>query len=279
MSVAAQSYTDWECLVINDGSTDNSESIAIEFCRKDSRFKYFSKENSGVSDTRNFGIKRCFGEFVMPLDGDDKIGEDYLKEAILVFDKFPNTKLVYSNANLFGDINCFWPLPTYRYDEFLFVNCIFCSAVFRKSDFLLTDGYDVEMVSAYEDWEFLIRFLSPNDVVFRLSDVHFYYRQRTNSRNNFVKIKANHIAMTDYIYRKHNKKYLSLLVGNEDTFDSFERLYRRKLELIHKVKILENNFLLLRYKIKWFERSFKKIIRYKSIKRALIIFFVSKNST
>ena len=70
-SVYHQTYTNWECLIINDGSPDNTEEIALEWCGRDKRFKYFKKENGGLSSARNFGIIHSKGDWIQFLDSDD----------------------------------------------------------------------------------------------------------------------------------------------------------------------------------------------------------------
>ena len=72
--VQNQDYDNFECLLINDGSTDKSEAICLKYC-VDERFKFFSKENSGPSKTRNFGIDNCVGDYIAFLDADDMISK------------------------------------------------------------------------------------------------------------------------------------------------------------------------------------------------------------
>lgn len=78
-SILSQSYGNFECLLINDGSTDASASICREYVAKDARFRYFEKENGGVSSARNLGIERSGGAYITFIDSDDWIEFDYLE--------------------------------------------------------------------------------------------------------------------------------------------------------------------------------------------------------
>ena len=112
-SVAQQTFTDWECILINDGSTDNTEEICKKWVEKDERFHYFKKENGGVSSARNFGIEKSTGIYILPLDGDDKIAENYLK---LASEKLENGfDVVYCLAKYFGERNENFDLQNHTY--------------------------------------------------------------------------------------------------------------------------------------------------------------------
>ena len=64
-SILAQSFKDYECLLIDDGSKDGSPVICDEYAAKDSRFKAFHKPNGGLSDARNYGLERAQGEYTI----------------------------------------------------------------------------------------------------------------------------------------------------------------------------------------------------------------------
>jgi len=84
----AQTFQDYECLLIDDGSKDGSPAICDEYAAKDSRFKVFHKPNGGLSDARNFGIKRAQGEYTIFFDPDDWVDKDCLKD---LYDKAAKT--------------------------------------------------------------------------------------------------------------------------------------------------------------------------------------------
>ena len=70
-SVLDQTYKNWECILVNDGSTDHTEEIALEWSKIDDRFVYIKKENGGLSSARNSGIEIAKGDYLQFLDADD----------------------------------------------------------------------------------------------------------------------------------------------------------------------------------------------------------------
>ena len=79
-SLLMQTYTNFEVLMINDGSPDDSANICKEYLAKDRRFQYFEKENSGPSDTRNYGIEHSKGEYITFVDSHDWLKETFLAD-------------------------------------------------------------------------------------------------------------------------------------------------------------------------------------------------------
>lgn len=205
-SVSDQTYPHWECLIVNDGSPDNTAEIASGWIQKDSRFKYYKKQNGGVSSARNFGIKQAAGNWILPLDGDDKIGKNYLQAAIEKAEE--GYDVVYCFANYFGVMNRKFDLPDYSFKELLKNNVIFCTALFNKNK-LNGVEYDENLIHGMEDWDFWISYLAQNNMtVFRLPETHFFYRIKEVSRNQSVnddKDKTGDTRM--YLLNKHRDLY------------------------------------------------------------------------
>ncbi|QKT15263.1 glycosyltransferase family 2 protein [Limosilactobacillus reuteri] len=77
-SILSQSFEDYELVIVDDGSTDNSSKICKSLSLIDKRIKYFYKENGGLSDARNYGLKKATGEYIVFIDSDDYIDKNYL---------------------------------------------------------------------------------------------------------------------------------------------------------------------------------------------------------
>jgi glycosyltransferase involved in cell wall biosynthesis len=208
-SIASQTFTDWECVVVDDGSPDNTEETAAKWTKKDSRFRYLKQQNSGVCAARNNGIENALGEWVLPLDADDKIAEKYLE---LAKNEFKNGyKLIYCNADFFGGKTGKWEIPEYNYFNQLRGNHIFISAFFRKNDWKNAGGFDTNLIYGFEDWDFWLSLLGLNDKAKKLDYVGFFYRIRQNSRNANINKSAEQLNFTfDYIQKKHIKKYIEI---------------------------------------------------------------------
>lgn len=244
-SVLAQTYSNWECIIVNDGSPDNTEEIANHYLEKDNRFKYVFQTNKGLASARNVGIENSVGEYILPLDSDDKIAPSYVEKAIHHFEEYPETKLVYCKADRFGEENCHWNLEPYVYERFIWRNCIFCTAMYKRKDYDNTNGYNPNMVHGYEDWDFWLQLLTPYDTVFCINEVLFHYRIKKESMrtehnkyitNSHIQIYRNH----PHIYEQHAQNIISIqndLMHYKELYSSITSslLYKvgKKLHLLY----------------------------------------------
>ena len=248
-SVLHQTYNNWECLIVNDGSSDMTHEIASKFVQKDKRFHYIYQENSGVSVARNCGIRHSTGEFLLPLDADDLIDSTYMEKAMRYFEIYPKTKLVYSKADMFGKVNQDWNLKEYKYNEFIWNNCIFNAAFFRRSDYdEIKGGYNEGMVMGFEDWEFFLSLLDESSIVHRMDETLFHYRIHSVSRNRNVEedpydtlvMMAN---LHPEIYQKFWNQTLALkkLVGKESYYRN-SLAYKLGMIILKPYRIIKKIF-------------------------------------
>lgn len=179
-SVLAQTYQDFEIIIVDDGSTDADTVRMLENYQR-SKTRVIHTRNQGLSAARNNGIREASGEYILPLDADDKIGPGYLREAVRILDAYPDIGIVYCEAAFFGVRSDHWHLPEFSSDHLLFQNIIFCSAFFRKRDWEKVGGYNVNMIYGWEDWDFWLSLVHLGAKVYRIPKIFFYYRLREAS--------------------------------------------------------------------------------------------------
>jgi len=217
-SVSGQLYKNWECIIMDDGSVDNSKQIALSYQRKDGRYKYFYQSNKGTSEARNKAIAESKGIYILPLDADDKISPLYIEQAVAVLQKNSDIKLVYCKARLFGKHEQDWDLRPYSYREMLIENIIFCTALFRRIDFDKTPGFSKDMKAGYEDWEFWLTFLNESDKVYQIPEIYFHYRIQDKSRNPSSNVPLQK-ELRQKVYEKHKDLYDKYLPISDVLYD------------------------------------------------------------
>ncbi len=102
-SLERQTFPDFEALIVDDGSTDNTAAVAGTFCQRDSRFKLLQKPNGGLSSARNYGIRHARGEYIALLDADDVYHKDKLATHIARLYSCPDVGVVYSASRTIRD--------------------------------------------------------------------------------------------------------------------------------------------------------------------------------
>jgi glycosyltransferase involved in cell wall biosynthesis len=200
-SVASQTYSNWECIIVDDGSKDNTSAVVKDFIGNDTRFKLITIKNSGVCVARNTAVSNSTGKYLFPLDGDDYIHPKCLEKCMDVFEKNPHMRLVYTEGELFGARTGLWNLPEYSYKTMLRYNMVDNSSLFLREDFDRVGGYRINMVNGLEDWDFWIAVLAPykDDQVFKIQEPLFYYRTSDQSRGATVVSQGKFALMLDNI--------------------------------------------------------------------------------
>lgn len=205
-SVLAQTLQEWECIVVDDGSTDNSADIAKAYCAKDNRIRYVYQENAGPSAARNKGVSLTSAPLVFFLDGDDVILSELLGLGVEYMEKHTDCILYYTKGEYFGSRHGEFILNYTSYRDLLVANSIDCLCIVRRTDFERVGGFD-EGLFGYEDWEFFIRLLYHNDTIYKEPQILFKYRCNDSPSSVNYQAKARNDEKTMYIYNKHIEKY------------------------------------------------------------------------
>lgn len=228
-SVLEQTYTNWECIIVNDGSPDNTEHVAKAWCKKDERFKYVYKENGGLSSARNAGIKITQGEFILPLDADDILDKTYLEKTIPELENDDSLAIVTCYSKFFSKhrdtiIHELKPVGT-TYHAMLFENSIIATSLYRKKCWEDVGGYDENMKNGFEDWEFWIAILKRHWTYKVVEEFIFYYRKSEKSM--LIDTLQNHrISNIEYVFNKHKDLYIKHFDNTKSYMFFLINLYR-----------------------------------------------------
>src|SRR5690606_29174770 len=133
-SVLNSIYPNIEIILVNDGSSDHTEEVCKGLSAKYENVFYYYQVNSGPSIARNNGIRQAKGMYILPLDSDDLISKDYISEAIKAFEYDSAVKVVYCEAEKFGEKEGRWKLKPFSLKSLALNNMIFVSALSKKKD-------------------------------------------------------------------------------------------------------------------------------------------------
>ncbi|MET3537384.1 glycosyltransferase family 2 protein [Chryseobacterium limigenitum] len=192
-SLIDQTYQNWECILINDGSTDNTEEKSLEWQKKDSRIKYIKKPNGGLSSARNKGIENITGDFVQFLDCDDFLYKDKFEKSVQKINR-PNNTVVITDFKRFDDAtktdlppHCILDGKYFSQREILlkwdntFSIPIHC-AIFSK-DIVEKYKFDEEL-RAKEDWTFWLQTYADNPETHYINEPLLAYRMSSAGMTN-----------------------------------------------------------------------------------------------
>ena len=239
-SVLAQTHENWECIIVNDGSTDNTETVAMDYCDRDKRFVYHKKENGGLSSARNAGLDMAQGDYVQFLDSDDILLPNKFEYQIRAMETDNLDVCVCHHSIFTTNINETWEnkfsqsVYDLTYQGFLynwgesFVIAIH-SGLFRKS---FLDKYKLrfdENVRALEDWLFWISIVRNGGTFVEVQDKLSLYRVHTSSMTqDKLHMQKNrlraYLSLYEILSNKEKQEFLQRGVDNLVAY--FERVNR-----------------------------------------------------
>lgn len=222
-SVLAQTFTDWECLIVDDGSTDSTLAIAREYADTDSRVRVLTKHNGGLADARNFGLQRVNGEWVTFVDSDDMLYPTALsrlhnmagRDCEVVVGEYLRACEYTLPKPKENQFKCLSGIETTKRGLFQTgVNVSACGKLFRHetiSDISFRKGV------WYEDLDFFARLFPRLGKVVKISDVVYFYRDNPDSFvNTFSPQRFDVLKVTEDIERMMAESYPELLTAARD---------------------------------------------------------------
>jgi len=230
LSIKCQDFNDFECLLIDDGSTDNSAEICEKFVSTNSNFKYYYKNNGGLSDARNFGLDRAAGEYVVFIDSDDLISAKTLSAVNSCISQNGSDIVYLDYKKFYAEKND--PIPQFDLN-------ISDSSFHKMSNIQLTQQPNfawarVAKKSMYSSIRFPVGFIYEDVLTSPLLSAH-------------ARI-INHINIELYGYRKRN---------NSITTGSAEKQFR----LFETLHLLEENVSKNKVDYKYYTTAFVNLIQ------------------
>lgn len=186
-SLENQTYTDFEAVMVNDGSSDSSPAIAAEYAARDSRFRLFNKENGGMSSARNTGLAKAAGNYIFFLDSDDELHPEALERLVKGLESHPEAQMCVAKG--------IWTeKPSYRLTgnmrlkdgrfylkSFLYQKRIAewnVGSFLIKRELIEKTGPFIEGIM-YEDLAYCFSLARNSEKVVLTEDVYYFYRRDT----------------------------------------------------------------------------------------------------
>lgn len=252
-SILEQEYTDYEIILINDGSQDSSEKIILEYEKENNKIKYISKENSGVADSRNIGVKNATGEYIVFVDSDDYVKntiftdiESYLEKGIELI-KWKGI-LVNKDGKEISKMQgpCFEETTGENgfnklYSEDVFIDTLWLYAI--KRNIFIENDFKFTTNTYHEDFGLLPLIIVKAKTMVSIDKYNYFYVQTENS------------IMRGNDYKKTLKKAYDSLLQYDNIIKKIEN-YNIEKKTKENIKIFCTNTILL--KIETLEERDKK---------------------
>ncbi|MEG4249229.1 FkbM family methyltransferase [Microcoleus sp. Pol10D4] len=178
-SVVSQTYPNWECIIVNDGSTDDTSNLGKYLIKlyPQKSLRLIDKANTGPADSRNLGVQQSSGMFILFLDADDKLHPKFLEECVEILLAKPKVGFVYTDVQHFGAKCDLVIHGDFDANRFLRDNQAPATSLFRREIYEQVGGLKKVMKLGCEDWEFWVSAYEKGWLGERLPKPYLYYRQ------------------------------------------------------------------------------------------------------
>ena len=240
-SLRAQTYLNWELIVIDDGSDEPETWRVLEQLEEMPYVRLLRTNHVRPAGARNAGIQAARGTYILPLDADDTIEPTYMEKAVKILNENPHVGVVYCKADLFGEQSGPWGLPDYSLRAMLQDNIVFVTSMFRREDWERVGGFNTNMHAGMEDYDFWLSILELDREVVQIPEVLFHYRIKPKSRTTGFQNSVEQIKDTYHtLYRNHTALYEK----HRELYDLTMR--DTMIDLIQQRRVLEEEVARLR---------------------------------
>jgi len=188
-SVVAQTFEDWELIVVDDGSADATLATARQLMavHSDRRMRVFHQPNAGPAAARNTGAERATGMYLLFLDADDMLAPTLLERATAILREQPAVGFVYSGMRLFGQDRHEWPSAAFDLPRLALDNYVLPHALVRRAAWEQVGGFDpARSLWGFEDWDFWLRVATSGWRGWHIAEPLVFYRRHGHSLSDGV---------------------------------------------------------------------------------------------
>ena len=230
-SVTAMDRDDVELIVVDDGSTDEHTRKEMDLLEANG-IRVIRQPNKGLAAARNAGILASKGEYIFPLDADDRVRAGNIEHGIRVLDANPRVGVVYGDVQFFGVRTGLWTAGPFSPNRLMRQNYIACSAVFRRVIWEQNGGYDGTMpVQGFEDWDLWLGAFEHGWEFAYVPEVLFEYRKHQESMLTRALKREEEVAV--FVARKHGALYRQAWLELAQEHDSGRATFRNLRRIVN----------------------------------------------
>jgi glycosyltransferase involved in cell wall biosynthesis len=229
-SVTSIGRDDIEVIVVDDGSTDERTRKEMDALATKG-IKTIRQENKGLGAARNAGVRASKGEYILPLDADDRLRSDWITRGIAILDTDPQVGVVYGDAQCFGASTFHSIVGPFDSHRLLRDNFIHASALYRRVVWEQNGGYDGTMpIQGFEDWDFWVGALEHGWKFVYLAEVVFDYRRAQESM--ITRAVRSQEQVREFVAKKHCLLYRRAWASLADEHQSVKATARNLARLL-----------------------------------------------
>lgn len=233
-SILKQSYPNWECIIVNDGGTDNTDEIVNRYVQQDTRFSYYYRPSTygkGLPGCRNYGLDMATGSYIVFFDDDDVVHPDLMKLALEALAKYPEYDFChYPKMNFIEISDIVFPNETFQFERYItkkdiddvLMNRVIllasCTLMWRR-DGIGAERFNDRLQFA-EEWEFYTRLILRNKKGVMISNTLYYNRKHHESNtgkywsNDPIKVQSKLDATLLIAKELYNNQCISVNIQN-----------------------------------------------------------------